>query len=73
MRSRRTVTTVDAPAETALLDNGTLAWIDAGGRLLAAAPGAAPNVLVPSGASALASSRTTIYWTAGGMPQRFRP
>ena len=73
MRTRRTVTQADAPAESALLDNGTLAWIDAGGRLLAAAPGAAPTELAPGGASALAASRTTVYWTAGGAPQRFRP
>jgi hypothetical protein len=73
MRSLRTVTRTDPFSETALLDNGTLAWTDAAGRLLAAAPGAAPQELAASGASALASSRTTVYWTAGGAPQRFRP
>jgi hypothetical protein len=47
--------------------------MEAGGRLLVAAPGAAPDELAASGASAPASSRTTVYWTAGGAPQRFRP
>ena len=73
MRARRTVTVAAAPLESALLDNGTLAWIEAGGRLLAAAPGEAPDELAASGASGLASSRTTVYWTAGGAPQRFQP
>jgi hypothetical protein len=73
MRSLQTVTQVDAPAATALLDDGTLAWNEAGGRLLAAAPGAAPHELAATGAGALASSRTTVYWTADGTPQRFQP
>ena len=73
MRSRRTVTQADAPVESTLLDNGTLAWIEAGGRLLAATPGAALHELAASGASALASSRTTVYWTAAAAPQRFQP
>jgi hypothetical protein len=73
MRARRTVTVADAPVETTLLDDGTLAWVESGGRLLAAAPGAAPDELAASGASALASSRTAVYWTADGAPQRFRP
>jgi hypothetical protein len=72
-RARRTVTVADAPVETTLLDDGTLAWVESGGRLLAAAPGAAPDELAASGASALASSRTAVYWTADGAPQRFRP
>jgi hypothetical protein len=73
MRSRLTVTRADAPVESALLDNGMLAWTDAGGRLVAAAPGAGSVELAASGASALASSRTTVYWTAAGAPQRFQP
>ncbi len=73
MRSLQTVTRADSPAESALLDDGTLAWTEAGGRLLSAAPGAAPSELAATGASALAASRTTVYWTAGGAPQRFAP
>jgi hypothetical protein len=73
MRTGKTVTTVQGDIRQAtLLDSGSLAWLEAGGRLLAQRPADdAPVELAPATASpgALASSRHTLYWTAGGAPQ----
>jgi hypothetical protein len=73
MRRGKVVTTVEAPAiaQATLLTDGTVAWIETGGRLLAQAPGATgPTVLADAAAAptALAGGRGTIYWTAGGAP-----
>ena len=74
VRNRRTVTRIDAPSDSVLLRNGALAWIDTAGHLLAAAPGAAqPTLLEPAGATALAGSRRSVYWTADGAPHRWGP
>lgn len=69
--TRRRVTVVETPmTEATLLANGTLAWIDDTGRVLAQKPADdAPNQLGTGGWS-LASGMTTVYWTAGGLPQR---
>jgi hypothetical protein len=69
------VTAVDGAATSSTLTtDGTLAWIDADGRLLAQRPrDDTPAVLAEAAAvpTTLASSDTTIYWTAGGLPQRW--
>lgn len=52
-----------------LLDEGTLAWIDDAGTLFAQAPDSSEaTTLEATGASALASTGKTVYWTAGGAP-----
>ncbi len=71
LKARRTVLKLAAPRSATLLADGTLAWIEQGGRLLVGSPGdAAPAELAPAG-DALASSGTVVYWTAGGVPHRF--
>jgi hypothetical protein len=77
MRRGKVVTTVDAPAtaQATLLADGTVSWLEAGGRLLSQVPGAAgPTVLAEAAAAptALAGGRSTIYWTAGGAPHFVR-
>jgi hypothetical protein len=70
--SGRTVTELPsfkARWSTTLLNDGTLAWIDDAGTLFAQAPDSAQaTTLEAAGASALASSGRTVYWTAGGAP-----
>jgi hypothetical protein len=57
-----------------LLPGGTLGWIDPSGGVLVQRPGRpAPTVLADGGASALASSRRVVYWTAAGVPHGERP
>jgi hypothetical protein len=77
VRARKPVTTAEgAIAQATLLDDGTLAWLDPQGRLLAQGPGQdAPTELAPADPppTALAASRTTIYWTAGGSPHGSTP
>lgn len=78
MKTGETVTTVDTPGvlQASLLTDGTLAWIEDGGRLLAQRPnGDAPVELAPASAApgALATSRRTVYWTSAGAPQSARP
>jgi hypothetical protein len=51
-----------------LLDDGTLAWIDDAGTLFAQAADSGQATTLATGASALASSGRTAYWTAGGAP-----
>jgi hypothetical protein len=76
MRSRDTVTTVAGGIRrSTLLDDGTLAWIDDGGRVLVQRPaGDAPAELAPASPapSALAASRKTVYWTADGVAHGVR-
>ena len=55
--------------------DGRLAWIDDGGRLLLArSRGRAPVVLAPASdaPTALAASEETVYWTSGGAPRRWQ-
>jgi hypothetical protein len=70
LRSGRTVTELPFQARwsAALLDDGTLAWIDDAGALFAQAPDSGQATTLATSASALASSGTTAYWTAGGTP-----
>ncbi len=75
-KAARTVTSavVRAGAKTTLLADGTLAWLPGGGPLEVQTPAATtPTVLADAtdAPSALVSSASTIYWTAGGAPQRF--
>jgi hypothetical protein len=79
MRTGRTVTTVAAGGpgihRATMLGDGTLAWLEEGGRVLAQRPNGVPVELAPAdpAPSALAASRTTVYWTAGGAPHAARP
>jgi hypothetical protein len=66
MRTLELVTKAPVGIRHVLLDDGTLAWTDAAGQLFAQRPGAAATTLESAGASALTSSGTTVYWTAGG-------
>jgi hypothetical protein len=68
LRSGRTVTELPFKARWAatLLDDGTLAWIGDAATLFAQAPDAPEATTLATGASALASTGTTVYWTAGG-------
>lgn len=74
-RKATTATTAPAPrrgANATLLADGTAAWLDATGALVAQRAAAeAPVVLAPAAAvpAPPASSERTIYWTAGGVPQ----
>jgi hypothetical protein len=71
MRTRTRVATVPAPSgvQPLLLDDGRVAWIDAGGTLMVQRPGA-PAVALATGASALAVSGSVLYWTSAGVPHR---
>lgn len=69
-RTGRTVTVAASAARAELLPDGTLAWTQDGGRLLAQRPGGAAVELAAAGASALAVARRAIYWTEGGAPRR---
>ena len=75
-RANETVTRVGAAVRRAtLLADGTLAWIEEGGRVLAQAPAAdAPTELAPADPApgALAGSGRTVYWSAGGAPHAAR-
>ena len=66
----QTVTRVGSPADSALLDDGRC--VDRGRRPAARRrAGAAPR-LAATGASALAASRTTVYWTGVARPSASR-
>jgi hypothetical protein len=67
MSRDRLVTAAPKGVRSTLLPNGALAWTDAAGQLQAQKPGAAPVTLESAGASALTSTGTTVYWTAGGV------
>jgi hypothetical protein len=67
--SGRTVTELPsfkARWSTTLLNDGTLAWIDDAGTLFAQPPDTPDAVPLATGASALASSGKTVYWTEAG-------
>jgi hypothetical protein len=59
--------------------DGTLAWIDFGGRLLVRRPGGDAVVLSEARAGGLpaatqvAAARRAVYWTENGDPQVYRP
>ncbi len=62
-------------AEITVLPDGTVAWSTLGGRLLTATrQHPAPSTLAVAGGAphALASSTSTVYWTAGGAPHELR-
>ena len=69
-RTGRTVTRASGVSAATLLRDGTLAWIDIGGAVHVAAPGATPLV-VGEGASRLAAARRAVYWTGATGPRRF--
>ena len=69
-RTGRTVTRADSVSAATLLRDGTLAWIDFGGAVHVAVPGATPLV-VGDGASRLAAARRAVYWTDATGPRRF--
>jgi hypothetical protein len=68
LRSGRTVTELPFQRRwtSTLLDDGTLAWIDDAGTLFAQPPDTPDAVPLATGASALASSGKTVYWTEAG-------
>ena len=76
-RRGRIVTRADGKVgEATLLVEGTLAWLDGDGRLLAQrAADDSPTELAPASAAptALAAGRKAAYWIAGGAPHQFRP
>jgi hypothetical protein len=72
-RTGRTVTHALSVSRATLLRDGTLAWIDFGGKAIARSPGAEPVILGTAGASALAAARRAVYWTEAGAPRVYRP
>jgi hypothetical protein len=77
MKTGETVSNADTPGvlQTSVLTDGKMAWIEDGGRLLAQRPHVAAQFeLAPASAAptALAASRRTVYWTAGGAPHSAR-
>ena len=68
--SEEVVSVLAGVAAATLLSDGAAAWLTSDGAVMKQAPGALPQMLAPagSGASALASAGTSVYWTAGGMP-----
>ena len=74
-RTGRAVTVLEGVAQSALLRDGTLAWLDAGGTLLAQAPGSPAVELAPASAapSPPAAARRAVYWTENGVPRRYPP
>ena len=71
-RSGEEVTTAGGEiAAATLLRDGTLAWLEEGGRLLAQRPGSPAFVLAATGASELAAARRAVYWTRDGVPERY--
>jgi hypothetical protein len=74
MRTRKRMISASGVERATQLRDGTLAWIDPAGGVLVQRPGQlAPTVLADGGASALASSRRVVYWTAAGTPHGERP
>jgi len=72
-RTGRTVARAGAVSQATALRDGTLAWIDIDGRVLARSPGAEPVILATSGASALAAARRAVYWTESATARVYRP
>jgi hypothetical protein len=73
MRTRDTVQHEQSVAQATLLVDGTLAWIELGGRLLARSPGADALVLSENAPGLLAAARRAIYWTENGVAKVYRP
>ena len=73
MRTRETVQHERSVAQATLLSDGTLAWIELGGRLLARPPGADAVVLSENAPGLLAAARRAVYWTENGVPKVYRP
>ena len=73
MRTGQTVTHEQSVARATLLADGTLAWLDFGGRLLARGPGADAVVLSENAPGLLAAARRAVYWTENGVPRVYRP
>ena len=71
-RTGRTVTRATSVSEATLLRDGTLAWFELGGRLLAQSPGSEPVVLSDA-APGLLAARRAVYWTENGIPKVYRP
>jgi hypothetical protein len=68
LRSLQLVTIAPPAVSRALLPDGTLVWSTASGELDVRAPGAAAaTTLEAAGASAVATTGNTVYWTAGGV------
>ena len=59
-------------SQATLLADGTLAWIETGGRLLARSPGADAAVLSEAAPGLLAAARRAVYWTENGIPRVYR-
>jgi hypothetical protein len=72
-RTGRTVLHERSVAQATLLADGTLAWLDLGGRLLARSPGNSTVVLSEGTPGLLAGARRAVYWTDLGGPQVYRP
>ena len=72
-RTGRAVTRAQSVSAATVVRDGTLAWIDFGGRLLVQSPGAEAAVVSESGAGRLAAARRAVYWTENGAPQVYRP
>jgi hypothetical protein len=72
-RSGRAVARAGGVAQATLLRDGTLAWIDTAGRVLARPPAGAASVLSPGPATTLAAGRRAVYWTEAGAPTVYRP
>jgi hypothetical protein len=63
-----------AIVQSTLARNGTFAWIGRSGRLLVMPPRAGTPIVAAEASAApaqLASSDATIYWTAGGVAERW--
>jgi hypothetical protein len=72
-RSGKAVIDEESVAQSTALGDGTLAWIDFGGRLLARTPGADIVVLSENAPGMLAAARRAVYWTENGSPRRYAP
>ena len=73
MRTGRTVIRARPVSQATLLADGTLAWLESGGRLLARSPGADAVVLSDAAPGRLAAARRAVYWTESGIPRAYRP
>jgi hypothetical protein len=73
-RGKVVTTTGPSVGVATVLDDGTLAWIEQGGRLVAQQPATDTVTELAAAAdapAALASSGRTVYWTAGGSAHRW--
>ncbi|MEA2125639.1 MAG: hypothetical protein QOI80_2421, partial [Solirubrobacteraceae bacterium] len=72
-RSGHAVALAAGVRDATLLRDGTLAWIDDAGRVLARPPGGDALTLSTGEASALAAARRAVYWTEAGVAKVYRP